>query len=198
VSNFALWLDGDGLALFAPGQPRALRLEVDDLLRRKEPRSLLARACAAGQRPSVLDAFSGFGFDGLTLALLGCRVTTVESQPVVWLLQRDLAERAAVEVDSLCQDVWPLMQSNPETWDVVFLDPMFSVRNKRALPNRGMQYLQSMADEPSHDVESCLAAALATARRRVVLKRRLKDVVIAQPNHQLRGRAVRFDVYVKR
>jgi hypothetical protein len=61
-----------------------------------------------------------------------------------------------------------------------------------------MQYLQSMADEPSHDVESCLAAALATARRRVVLKRRLKDVVIAQPNHQLRGRAVRFDVYVKR
>ena len=41
----------------------------------------------------VLDAFAGFGVDGLTLAGLGADVTLVEKNVLVWLMLRSIACR---------------------------------------------------------------------------------------------------------
>ena len=44
-------------------------------------------------------------------------------------------------------------------------------------------------------MQALLARAKASARRRVVLKRRPKDPTVDKPSHAVAGKAVRFDVY---
>ena len=94
-----------------------------------------------------------------------------------------------------CGDGRLWLADDTRRWDVVYLDPMFPARRKRALPNRGLQHLQVLAAEYPVDLEECLAQARSRAGRRVVVKRRLRDPKLGRPSHQLKGHAVRFDVY---
>ncbi len=195
ADGYALWLDTHGLALLMSGHTLPFRLRAEDLVRRARGPSLSSRACAAGRDVSVLDPFAGYGLDALELALRGCSVTAVEQLPVAHLLCRDLAERAGVSVEAHTGDAWAWL-TGARVWDVVYLDPMFPLRNKKALPNRGLQHLRELnADQVQPDLDRLLEAARHCARHRVVLKRRSKDAVVGSPNHQLKGRSVRFDVY---
>jgi len=208
-SGVLLWLDADGLQLINPALRQSLHLHEQLLARRLRGGSLLLKAC--GARPAygpgedslaVLDAFAGFGLDALTMAQRGCVVTALEVQPLVWLMQLDFAIRLGVSLDSQCVNSLEVMGESARQWDVVYLDPMFPARRKRALPNLALQHLQQLAQtaapEASADgfVPSVLHAARQCARRRVVLKRRAKDPVLGHPSHQLHGQAVRFDVYL--
>ena len=59
---------------------------------------LIARACGIKQgqaRPHILDACAGFGYDAMTLANLGCRLTLLEHHPVVAALLQDALRRLA-------------------------------------------------------------------------------------------------------
>ena len=161
--------------------------------------SHLCRAVGVGSdagRKTVLDAFAGFGTDGLALAQ-HCEVTLVEVNPVVFVLLAEISCRSGHEVELLHADCWPLLEQNARRWDVIYLDPMFPRRNKRALPNKAMQLLKEMTQEMKEaNIEQLLAVARQASRERVVLKRRLKDPVMGRPNHSLKGRSVRFDVYL--
>jgi 16S rRNA (guanine1516-N2)-methyltransferase len=196
-----LWLDADGLMLINPAVRQPLRLTSQMLERRLQGGSLLARACGMdGSGATVLDAFAGFGFDALTLVHLGFEVTALEYHPLVWLMLVDFTERVGAAIDSRCEDSLAMLSAGAQSWDIVYLDPMFPARRKRALPNLALQHLQQLnireAADQAVDVEDCLAMALSCATRRVVLKRRPKDPVLGKPNHQFKGQAVRFDVYV--
>ena len=58
-------------------------------------RELLARAVGfKGQPLDVIDMTAGLGRDAMVLALLGCRVTAIESHPVVFELLEDGLRRA--------------------------------------------------------------------------------------------------------
>ena len=90
------------------------------------------------------------------------------------------------------------LQSSVEpAWDVIYLDPMFSPRSKAALPGLPAQILRELNAnlmQPEHGALDWLQLALDRADK-VVFKRPLKDPVIGKPNHQFKGRSVRFDVY---
>ena len=195
VSDIALWLDAQGLALLAPGFATPFRLSEADLVARRRVATELTRACGAlGPGDTIADPFAGFAIDALTLAGTGAVVTAMEREPLVFLLMRDFVHRCQGRVTPTLGDGLALLGGDT-TFDVVYLDPMFEPRRKRALPNRGLQHLRELARGDDTDVQALLDRAKTSARRRVVLKRRPKDPTADKPSHTITGKAVRFDVY---
>ena len=79
------------------------------------------------------------------------------------------------------------------------LIPMFPAHGKTALPGKRMQVTRALpgaeTDMSTDELLCWIEAGRTAARRRVVLKRRLKDPVVGSPDWQIKGRSVRFDVY---
>jgi 16S rRNA (guanine1516-N2)-methyltransferase len=159
----------------------------------------------------VIDATAGFGGDAFQLACLGCKVLAVERVSIVAELLQDgvarglqaddgrlrgiLARLTVVEADSrallsaLSEDDRP---------DVVYLDPMYPARTKSALGKKSFRILRDLVGEDP-DASELLAAALAAARRRVVVKRlRHAPPLAERPALQVPGTRVRYDVYLTR
>ena len=136
---------------------------------------------------------AGLGRDAYTLSCLGCEVQAVEAVPAVWALLQDLARQLSVENAPVCADGWVVLEKAYS--DVVYLDPIYPARSKRALPGKEMQYLRDLAPESAHTVADWLELARQRARSRVVLKRRVSEPELIKPDWQLRGKQVRFDVY---
>ena len=159
-------------------------------------------------RPSVLDATAGLGGDAFVLASLGCSMYLAERQPVVraWLadgLERLQADAEEAEFGQRMQllpgDGVHALQNwqQPESPQVVYLDPMFPHSRKSAQVKKEMALFRDLvgADE---DADLLLAPALALASHRVVVKRpRLApDLAGQKPTYSLTGKANRFDIYV--
>lgn len=194
-----------GLELAVAGEPRGVSIDIDEIRRRvKQGRRLaLARACgvvpSAVAGASVLDAMAGLGVDGVTLACLGAHVTLVEREPSTFAVLVDGVDRARVvlappgALECIHGDAEDVMRSG-KRFDVVYLDPMFPERSKRALPRLRAQVLGA-AGTPDSDHARVLDLARGVARSRVVVKRRSKDPCVAKPDWSIRARSVRFDVY---
>ena len=176
-------------------------------------RSLIARAIGLkGQPPRVVDATAGLGRDAMVLALLGCEVTAVERDGVVFALLEDGLRRAAFD-EALSEVVGrlQLVQADGAEYleragvnpDVVFLDPMFSRRNRSALPGRELQALARLVGYgETEQAEALLLAAFRSGARRVVVKRADDGAMLAVRDErgadmQFEGRTVRFDVYLR-
>ncbi len=212
VNEPALWLDDtgrhQGLGLLMPGFNGSFFITDDAVAERQKGRGLLAKACGPGEpAQSLLDPFAGYGLDAICLAQAGFSVTAVERERVVWLLLQDVVARQGLALQTLHGDGMQLMHEihdphqshqSDRQWDVIYLDPMFPQRNKRALPNRGLQHLQALTQDhsPVPDLEALLVLAQRAARGRVVLKRRARDPVTGTPSFQVKGQSVRFDVYL--
>lgn len=156
----------------------------------------MARACAAGKGLRVLDAMAGWGTDGLTLARLGCRVRMVEANPLVFALLADRLRRSGLCAEAELADARSRMPSpDGERYDVVYLDPMFPPTNKTALPAKPLQVLREVVGEEPADVPGLLELARRCALSRVVMKQRAHGPAVGNPDWQVGGRTVRFDVY---
>ena len=192
-TGWQLYLDADGIALSRAGERKPFRLNAAPLLRRTQGRDVgIARAAGAGPGVTLLDATAGWGTDGLTLAHLGCEATLVECSPPVFALLEDLARRSGLNAQVQLGDARTRMAAD---FDVIYLDPMFEARAKPALPGKALQVLREVAGEPPGAPLELLRLARRHARERVVLKRRARSRPLATPHWQIRGRAVRFDVY---
>lgn len=171
-------------------------------------RSLLARAIGfKGQPLRVVDATAGLGRDSMVMALLGCDVTAVERDCVVFALLEDGLTRdqseASERVSLVLADAAAYLGQMGEMPDVVYLDPMFPTRKKSALPGRELQALARLVGHGGiGEAEELLEAALVSGARRVVVKRSddgapLAAAGWARPDVQFAGRTVRFDVYLR-
>jgi 16S rRNA (guanine1516-N2)-methyltransferase len=154
----------------------------------------------------VLDATAGLGQDAFVLAGLGCRVTLLERNPVIHALLADGLARAALSPD--CAPIvarmelkpgssieW-LQQAGPDAADVIYLDPMFPHRDKSALVKKEMQVFRRVVGDDD-DSSELLAAALASARYRVVVKRPRKAPAVEgpEPATRIEGKSSRYDIY---
>jgi 16S rRNA (guanine1516-N2)-methyltransferase len=203
--NAAEWglkrIDGR-LLLTGPAAPAGICLDLADVGKRLRQGRRLALARACGVRPgwSVLDAMAGFGRDGITLAALGCEVTMVERDPLLFQLLGDavanargvLARGGPIQLHQ--GDVAALL-AGACTYDAIYFDPMFPLRADAALPKKAAQMLARHVGPPDDTMNDLLARARELARNRVVIKRRRHDPAIAAPHWQIAGRSVRFDVY---
>ncbi|MCC5857282.1 MAG: class I SAM-dependent methyltransferase [Ectothiorhodospiraceae bacterium] len=170
----------------------------------------LIRAVGArrGQRPTVLDATAGLGRDAALLARRGCPVLMVERSPVLAAMLADALRRTAAEPEGAelarhlklhCGEAVSVMAGLTDTDrpDVVCLDPMYPDTGKTAKSRKEMQLLQALLG-PDPDPPGLLAAALDTARHRVVVKRPRKAPALPgpEPSHRIVGSSTRFDVYL--
>lgn len=209
--SLVLGVRDDALSLWRPGGPEA-PLRVDLTFGRTGYRVAPERVRheklvrAAGALPegggTVIDATAGLGRDAAILAAAGWQVILLERQPVLHAMLADGLRRAGVPAGQMA-----LVQADATGWlatatekpEVVYLDPMFPQREKSAAVKKELAWVQQLAPVDSSEGEAgLLAAALACARKRVVVKRPLRAPVLAgrTPSHQLTGKTVRFDVYV--
>lgn len=156
---------------------------------------------------TVIDATAGLGRDSFILAAAGFTVTSIERHPAIACLLWDGLDRACLSAEgsvaadriSLHWGVAHTVLSNlPESErpDVVYMDPMFPERTKQALVKKEMRLFRDVVGDDL-DGEALLQVAMATARKRVVVKRPRKAEPVAgrKPGYQLLGKSSRFDVY---
>ena len=214
VSGGALYLQQAGAN--APGSvavdfgSAALRYR-----RRSGTTELLGKAVGYSRsRPLViLDATAGLGRDAFILAGLGHEVRLCERAPVVVELLRAGLEAATRQFDDglretalrmslLPGDARELGDSAKRGVDVIYLDPMFPVRVKSAAVKKEMALLQRMLGDTSApgEADDLLRWALEQGVARVVVKRpaRAASLAGARPSHCVKGKSVRYDVYVDR
>jgi len=219
VKNAALLLysDDQGLCLQltgkgAPGPVRAEFVSGKAGYRREHgggTGQLIAKAVGlkkTRQPLHVVDATAGLGQDAFVLASLGCRMTLFERSPVVHAILADGLARASL--NEQCADITGRMQleagdsldwlqrSDPDSVDVIYLDPMFPHRDKSALVKKEMQVFRQVVGDDD-DSDALLEAALAIARYRVVVKRPRKAEPLNGPpvTTRVEGKSSRYDVY---
>jgi 16S rRNA (guanine1516-N2)-methyltransferase len=196
-----------------PPGPISANLSDADIRRRigGGKRQSLARACGLHRDGplKILDATAGLGRDAVVLAGLGCEVTLLERSPVIAALLRDGVARAERDelfgpwlsrrVKFAMKDAVAYMQASSPPHDVVYLDPMYPPRGKRALARKEMRALRAVVGDDA-DADRLLEAALDYAARRVVVKRPPRGELLGarQPDHQLKGNLARYDVYFTR
>jgi 16S rRNA (guanine1516-N2)-methyltransferase len=221
VVPLLLVVAGGTLALQQSGRPAPGPVAVEfgsagmRYRRRASHNELLGRAVGTGRRAGlrVLDATAGLGRDSFVLADLDCEVTLCEREPVIAEMLAWGLRAAAVSGDPwltavvarmrlLGGDARNLTARELAGVEVIYLDPMFAEPGRRAAAKKEMALFQRLlgsAPDPADD-EALLRWALATDAARVVVKRPLRAPPLAgcEPSHALRGRAVRFDVHVRR
>ncbi len=208
--GMSLRQDEHGLALVGDGLE--LRGDFSRMLPRLRPgnlsKELLVRAARVRgvTNPTVVDATAGLGEDSLLLAAAGFTVTLCERDPVIAELLRDTLERATQDArlrDAALRmhlsegDSIQLLETLKAPPDVVFLDPMFPEKRKRAATNKKLQLFQRL-ERPCEDEQALMSAALAARPRKIVVKRPLKGPYLAgvKPSHSLSGKVVRYDCIV--
>lgn len=195
-------------ALHHPGYGAICADWTTDELRRRIAggrRQLLARAIGLHKKRNlrVLDATAGLGRDGCTLAALGAQVTLAERHPSIAALLADAHRRALADPVSadaasrICLAATDARNLLQQSWDVVYLDPMYPGQDKTALAKKELQLLRELAGG-DEDAGALLEPARRSARLRVAVKRPLKAPWLAgsKPAFSLTGTQARFDVYL--
>ncbi|MEQ1877839.1 MAG: class I SAM-dependent methyltransferase [Bdellovibrionia bacterium] len=168
----------------------------------------LAKALALTAGPfHVVDATAGLGKDALFLAALGCRVTAVEKNPVIHALLEDGLARAKAdaELGKIAGRI-ELVFANASEYlsalseekrpDGIYLDPMFPLPKKSALPKKEMQIFRAFL-EADEDSRGLLQTALRVSKGRVVVKRPSWAEPLLEPvQHRFDGKLVSFDSYL--
>lgn len=210
----------EGLALRRPNDPElpgSLRVDFDrpaaQQRQRQPSRELVVQAArihGAGDGPLLVDATAGLGRDGFLLAAAGFRVVLFERNPVVAALLHDGLARAAAlprtaavtaRIRLIAGDFVERLDQLGERPMVISLDPMFPQRGKSAKVKQDLRLLQLLEAQGTRGDDHAgqlLRVALAAGPRKVVVKRPRNGPFLLNlsPGYTLRGKAVRFDVYL--
>lgn len=155
---------------------------------------------------SIVDATGGLGRDSFILAYLGFNVTVLERSRLIYVLLKNGLERGLNDptLQPSIQRI-TLLQADAIQWlkalsikpDVIYLDPMFPERKKKAAVKKEMQIFQAIIGSDADESE-LLSSALACAAKRVVVKRpRLAKAIDGPPpSYALSGSSSRFDIYL--
>jgi len=162
----------------------------------------------------IVDCTAGTGQESLLLATTGAKVIALERDPVVHLLLSDALKRASTvpELEPLISQVTLLNKEalqylsggvDANAIDVLYFDPMFPARNKKALVSKTMQFFQAVLSSGSLNNERydvLLERALSIAKKKVIVKRPLRAPALIEspkPHQQVAcSKMIRFDVYL--
>lgn len=209
----------DGLHIVATTNRQPLSFHIDFAdglyLRRQQTSGKdqgLAKAVGIKQNhlPTVLDATAGFARDSFTLASLGCQVTLLERSPVLAAILEDAIERASYDhqianiiarmdlhtIDAQAY-LGEINTNKTPAPDVIYLDPMFPERKKKAQVKKEMQILHQLLGSDDQ-LPYPLELALNVAKQRVVVKRpkQAEDLNNQEPSFRIVGKASRYDIYL--
>ena len=156
---------------------------------------------------TIIDATAGLGYDAFILASLGANVTLIErSEKIHKLLHEGIKE--AKEYGGYISSIANRMhlifgdsktiipQLSPQ---VILVDTMYEDKKKSALVKNNMRLVREIVG-PDLDQIELITIALESAQNRVVVKQpryaETRDE-ITKHSHQILGRTIRYDVYMK-
>ena len=159
-----------------------------------------------GATPTIIDATAGFARDAFVLANLGCQITLLERNPLLVILIEDALQRAACDPDIsdvikrmtvINCDAIKYLKNLSQQPDVIYLDPMYPIRDKSALVKKDMQLLHQLVGTDS-DSDQLLHVARKCAKKRVVVKRPKIASYIGeqQPSASIESKNTRYDIYL--
>lgn len=220
ATGAALVLEPEGLGLYALDLPGsgAVRVELHEgalgfrLSADRARHEAVVKACGllkASSPLTVFDATAGLLRDACVLAAAGAEVWVGERSPVIAALVEDGLARAAgdpvlapllAQLHFLPGDSRLHLEALAQAARrpaVVYLDPMFPHRDKRALVKKEMRVFRTVVGEDA-DADALLAPALGAATKRVVVKRPRHAPWLAgrKPSLSQEGKSARFDIYL--
>jgi len=154
----------------------------------------------------IIDATAGLARDSFILAALGFKIQLIERSPIIHALLRDGISRGLQDpaIEPIIKRM-DLIQSDANTWlnnlttkpDIIYLDPMFPERKKKALSKLDMRIFHHIAGDDL-DADLLLKTALTCATKRVVVKRPRLALELSgiKPTYSLAGSSSRFDIYI--
>ncbi len=167
-----------------------------------------ALAQAIGRKTlTVVDATTGWGQDSLAIFRMGYEVQCIERSPVMAALLADGFNRLAQQnwlqnlqlqpPKLLAGNAIALLGALASRPDCIYLDPMFPPKRKKsALAKKSMRVLRDLLGDDD-DKEQLFAAALNTARKRVVVKSPdYAPPLGGKPDVSFQGKLLRYDVYL--
>lgn len=172
----------------------------------------LAKAIGIKKMPNanVIDATAGLGRDAFVLASIGCHVTLLERNAVIYSLLENALKRVEDSEDQQVKEIcsrmtlinknaseYLLAQKESDYADVIYLDPMFPSRKKSAKVKKEMAYFHDIVGE-DQDSDALLTLAINRAHKRIVVKRpRLAEALAGlKPQFSISGKSTRYDVYL--
>ena len=155
---------------------------------------------------TIVDATAGLGYDSFILASLGAKITLIErSEKIYKLLQEGINEAKEYgghissivnRMDLIFGDSKNIIPKlSPE---VILVDTMYNERKKSALVKNNMRLVREIVGSDLDQIE-LIKIALECAKNRVVKQPRYAESndEIRKYSHQILGKTVRYDVYMK-
>ena len=156
---------------------------------------------------TIVDATAGLGYDSFILASLGANITLIErSEKIYKLLQEGINEAKEYgghissivnRMDLIFGDSKNIIPKlSPE---VILVDTMYNERKKSALVKNNMRLVREIVGSDLDQIELIKIALECTKNRVVVKQPRYSEPndEIRKYSHQILGKTVRYDVYMK-
>lgn len=204
-------IDGSGVSL--TGYGLTYQGDFEQMLHRisdgrLQHEMLVHVAKTTDPHPTAIDATAGMGEDSFLLAACGYEVTLFEQNPVVAALLKDALRRArrhpalkeiAGRMTLIEGNSIELIPQRQTEVDVIYLDPMFPARQKSGLIGKKLQLIQKL-EQPCPEEEELLEMAFRANPKKIIVKRPLKGANLAGkvPSYSVKGKAIRYDVFVLR
>lgn len=167
----------------------------------------LLKACGIDGRKNLrlLDCTAGLAKDTFSLAANGCEVLAIEKNKIVFDLienavkrgkNNEYVEKILNKIEFLNDDSINFLENTEQKFDCIYLDPMFEESKKSRLVKKNMQFFHKLTDNSNN--EKLFELAIKKAVKRTVIKRALHGeyLVNKKPSFQIRGKTIRFDVYL--
>ena len=198
--NWKLETKSTGQPLLHTGFGKPFFLEVSKWVPLKPGQPLRKAVGYKGQPLKILDLTAGWGQDAWLLAGLGCEVTAIEKNKLIFAFLNFLNKNPDPEVgklkfildDSLHYLKTVKTDNKP---DVIYMDPMFQP-NKKAASGKALWILQQITTADEKNITELFEEALKKSRKRIVVKRGKRERPFKGPLLcSFSGRAIRFDVF---
>ena len=152
-----------------------------------------------GKPLTIWDVTAGWGQDAYLLASLGCSVTAIEKEELVFFLLREgLSRTLPLKKGSLKlihDNSLNYLNNAQEKPDIIYMDPLFG-KEKKSLSTKPLRILQTLAHREPEETEKLFQMSLKTAKKRVIVKRHRLQPAFKYPlRHSFKGRAVCYDVF---
>lgn len=171
----------------------------------------LIKACGINNKNkiNILDCTAGLARDSFIMANNNCNVISIEKNKIIFALLKDGFERGEKNINIskilnkitlLNCDSIDFLTNTKQLFDCIYLDPMFEDIKKSRLVKKEMQLFHNLLNNEKCDNCTLFNLAIKNAINRVVVKRYIHGDFIVnniKPSFQIKGKTIRYDVYLK-
>ena len=175
-------------------------------LKRIEHESLIKKAIGKNKaKLKIFDATAGSLIDTIIFLKLGHKVVACEQSKILIKLLKDAIERAKEEYSFfknlvlINEDAANVIELHQDS-DIFYFDPMFN-NTKRNIKRSGTlnKISNILSHEKLDDTSEDIFNYMQTSNyKKIIVKRPIKSKPLQEKiNYQVKGKAIRFDIYVK-